>query len=180
MISKEFVFQREVANGPQLVFIQPPCLRQERQVANFLVRNFLALRFSENPFATRLDDFCVTQAERAILNGDLTKLRHVTTLSDDARRLVRNVEHTTRRIAGTHEVRRSMRFLLHSYRVVFGVPVFITFSPAEKDCLLMVRMSRTLAADPVRLGDRTAPPQSADPGRGAAWGSEGRCEIKKV
>ena len=66
------------------------------------------------------------------VNGDFTKLRYVPSLSAGARRLVQGVESTTRRIPGTQEIRRSMRLLTHSYRVVFGVPAFITFSPAGK------------------------------------------------
>ena len=90
------------------------------------------------------------------VNGDFTKLRYVETLSEGARMLLRNIEHTTRRIPGTQEVRRSLTYLTDSYRVVYGVPLFITFSPAEKDSVLMIRMSRTLRADPVRQGDPLA------------------------
>ena len=53
-------------------------------------------------------------------------------------------------------MRRSLTYLTDSYRVVYGVPSFITFSPAEKDSVLMIRMSRTLRADPVRQGDPLA------------------------
>ena len=54
---------------------------------------------------------------------------------------------------------------LHGYRIVYGQAIFVTFSPNEKDSLLMIRLSRTRASDPVhsqfeagrKWGTRDAP-----------------------
>ena len=44
------------------------------------------------------------------VNGDMTKVRYVPNLSCAAQRLLQNIEHTTRRLPGTQETRRLMRF----------------------------------------------------------------------
>ena len=83
------------------------------------------------------------------VNGDMTKIRYVPGLSIAAKRLLQNLEHTSRKIPGTQEVRRVMRFAIHGYRVKYGVPLFVTFSPDEAHNLVMVRLSRTRKLDPV-------------------------------
>ena len=76
------------------------------------------------------------------VNGDLTKLKYVPTLSPVARRILNNAEATTRKMSGTQETRRQMRFDTNALRVKYGVPIFVTFSPDEKHNLLMIRLSR--------------------------------------
>ena len=82
------------------------------------------------------------------VKGDMTKLRYVASLSGAARKLLANIEHTSRRLPGTQEVRRLMRFDTNAMRVRYGVPIFVTFSPDEAHNLLMVRLSRTRRNDP--------------------------------
>ena len=86
------------------------------------------------------------------VRGDMTKVRYVPGLSPAAIRLLQNLEHTSRKIPGTQEVRRVMRFEIHGYRVRYGVPTFITFSLDEANNLLMVRLSRR--KDPVLVAGR--------------------------
>ena len=74
------------------------------------------------------------------VNGDLTKLKFVPGLSPVARRILDNAEATTRKMAGTQETRRQMRFDTNALRVKYGVPIFVTFSPDEKHNLLMIRL----------------------------------------
>ena len=83
------------------------------------------------------------------VNGDMTKVRFVVNLSRAAQRLLQNIEHTSRRMAGTQETRRLMRFDTNAHRVKYGVPIFVTFSPDEGHNLLFVRLSRTRRQDPV-------------------------------
>ena len=83
------------------------------------------------------------------VNGDMTKLRFVPGLSAAASKLLQNIEHCSRRIAGTQETRRLMRFDTHANRIRYGVPIFVTFSPDEAHSLLMIRLSRTRRNDPV-------------------------------
>ena len=84
-----------------------------------------------------------------LVRGDMTKLRYVSKLSGAARKLLQNIEHTSRRLPGTQEVRRLMRFDTNSMRIRYGVPIFVTFSPDEAHNLLMIRFSRTRRNDPV-------------------------------
>ena len=44
-----------------------------------------------------------------------------------------------------------MRHQTHAYRVAYGEPIFVIFSPSEKDSALMVRLSRTRRTDPCHL-----------------------------
>ena len=83
------------------------------------------------------------------VNGDMTKVRYVPGLCPAAQNLLQNIEHTSRRLPGTQETRRLMRFDTHANRVRYGVPIFVTFSPDEAHNLLMIRLSRTRRNDPV-------------------------------
>ena len=87
------------------------------------------------------------------VNGDLTKLKYVPGLSPVARRILDNAEATTRKIAGTQETRRQMRFDTNALRVKYGVPICVTFLPDEKHNLLTIRLSRTRRKDPALLHD---------------------------
>ena len=93
---------------------------------------------------------------RRPINGDMTKLKYAENLDDLSGKIVTQLEHSSRRIEGTQEVRRIMRFELHSYRVVYGMAAFVTMSPREKDSLLMMRLSRTRRHDPIINVDAVA------------------------
>ena len=66
-----------------------------------------------------------------------------------------DIEHTSRKVAGTQETRRQMRFDAHANRVRYGTAIFVTFSPDEAHNLLMIRLSRVRRHDPVLLGNET-------------------------
>ena len=109
---------------------------------------------------------------RMPVNGDMTKVRYVSDLSVAAKRLLQNLEHTSRKMAGTQETRRIMRFDTHGNRVKYGVPIFITFTPDEGHSMIMIRLSRTRRRDPVfakqrdevgaRFADRRRPELGRD------------------
>ena len=90
------------------------------------------------------------------VNGDLTKLKYVASMTPVAKRILNNAETTTRKMSGVQETRRQMRFETNALRVKYGVPIFVTFSPDEKHNLLMIRLSRTRKKDPVLLHDAAA------------------------
>ena len=83
------------------------------------------------------------------VNGDIAKVEYVPHISDAARMLLKNIGYTSRKLPGTIETRRMMRFITQAYRIKYGTAIFITFSPDEKHNLLMVRLSRTRQNDPV-------------------------------
>ena len=70
------------------------------------------------------------------VGGDMTKLRYVENLSPAAKRLMQNIEHVSRTLPGSQEVRRVMRFDTQALRVRYGVPIFVTWSPDEKQSAL--------------------------------------------
>ena len=74
------------------------------------------------------------------VRGDMTKVRYVSGLSKAAQRLLQNIEHTSRKIPGTQETRRLMRYDTHANRVRYGVPIFVTFSPDDAHNMLMLRL----------------------------------------
>ena len=91
------------------------------------------------------------------VNGDLTKLRHVPGLPEPAKKLLGDAEARARNISGTHEVRKTMRHQTHANRVCYGTPIFLTFSPSERDTALMVRLARARQCDPSIIADGSGP-----------------------
>ena len=87
------------------------------------------------------------------VNGDFTKVRYATTLNEAGKRMLQNVEHASKQLKGTMEVRKLMRYETNAGRVRRGVPIFITFSPDEKQNVLMLRLHRSRARDPIRQLD---------------------------
>ena len=92
--------------------------------------------------------YMAVDGKRRPIAGDVTKAYYAPGLSQAARRMLLNVSHMTRTIPGTQEVRRTMRFVAHSFRVMHGTGVFITISPDEKHNSIMMRIARLRATDP--------------------------------
>ena len=82
-------------------------------------------------------------------SGDMTKVRYVDGLSESAHILFKNIEHASRKLPGTQEHIRIMRFQTQAFRIKDGTPLFITFSPDQSHNILMLRLSRTRTNDPV-------------------------------
>ena len=80
--------------------------------------------------------------------GDMTKVWRCQGLTAAAKKLLGAVTHSSMRVEGTQEVRRLMRWRLWSYSIVYGQSIFVTFSPNEKDSLLMIRLARVRECDP--------------------------------
>jgi len=90
------------------------------------------------------------------VNGDLTKLRHAPGLTVAAQKALCNTEARTRRLPGTHEIRKTMRHQTNANRVVYGTAIFITFSPREQDSSIMMRLVRARQSDPAVVEDGSA------------------------
>ena len=71
------------------------------------------------------------------VSGDFTKVRFATNLTPAGRRILQNLEHSTRQIEGTEEIRKLMRYATNAGRIRRGVPIFVTFSPGEKHNMLI-------------------------------------------
>ena len=95
------------------------------------------------------DGICIdVNGEKKAVKGDMAKLRHVPTMSVEAQKVLDNVEARSKKVPGTHEVRTVMRHHTYAFRVGFGLAIFITFSPSERDSALMVKMGRMRLSDP--------------------------------
>ena len=73
-----------------------------------------------------------------------------------------NTEARSRNIPGTHEVRKTMRQQTHANRICYGTPIFVTFSPSERDSAIMLRLARARKLDPAVTRDGTAHTQGRD------------------
>ena len=83
--------------------------------------------------------------------GDITKVRYAAEITRNpvAKKMLMQIEHTTRKIPGTQETRRLMRFDTNAHRLRYGLPIFVTFFPDEAHNLLMLRFSRARTGDPI-------------------------------
>ena len=88
------------------------------------------------------------------VNGDFAKVKYASNLNEAGRRLLKNLEHTTRQIKGTMEVRKMMRYETNAGRVRRGVPIFVTWSPDEKNNVLILRLHRSRRNDPIHELDK--------------------------
>ena len=55
-----------------------------------------------------------------------------------AHRLLQSIEHASRNLPGSQEARRMMRFDIQALRILYGLPVVVTFPPDERHKLLMI------------------------------------------
>ena len=93
--------------------------------------------------------YLTTDGSLRQVNGDLSKVSFVPNLPPLARDILQNVQNVSTRIEGTHEVRRLMRHEIQAFRVFYGAPLIVTFSPNERHNTLMLRLSRRGRNDPV-------------------------------
>ena len=75
-----------------------------------------------------------------------------------------NTAARSRNTPGTHEVRKTMRHQTHANRICHGTPLFVTFSPSERDNAVMLRLARARQSDP-SLSQESATGRAAQ-GRG--------------
>ena len=86
--------------------------------------------------------------KRKKLNGDISKISQIIGLTATEQALLQNYHFISTRISGTRQIRRSIRHLVTSSRIFYGVPVFITFTPSERHSGLAVHLHRGRVKDP--------------------------------
>ena len=67
------------------------------------------------------------RGHRQAVGGDMTKVRYINGLSEAAQVLLKHIEHASRKLPGTQETRRIIRFQTQAFRIKYGTPLFITF-----------------------------------------------------
>ena len=96
------------------------------------------------------------------VNGDFSKVMYADGLPPAAKKIAENTTAKCRNIPGTHEVRNVMRHETHAYRVCYGTPIFLTFSPSERDSTIMLRLARAREDDPAMTHDDNRDFQTRD------------------
>jgi hypothetical protein len=92
-----------------------------------------------------------------------------------ALRMLTSLRSSFSKIEGSQEIRTSMRHEIEAFRVFYGQPIMVTFSPHEKHSLLVVRMYRLREGDPVH-----ASYDGEQHERSKRWGSMDSPSIPKV
>ena len=82
------------------------------------------------------------------VKGDISKLERIIGLTDTQRAIIRNYHFMSSRIAGTRQVRNSIRHLVFASRIPYGAPVFLTVTPSERHSGLAIRLFRGRRRDP--------------------------------
>ena len=81
--------------------------------------------------------------------GDLTKVKHVEEIKNDrvATRMLSSLRASFERIEGSQEIRFQLRRVIDAYRVYYGQPIMVTFSPDERLNILVARFHRVRKSD---------------------------------
>ena len=101
-------------------------------IAWWIEDNCIGYIFVRHHSAVRLQlldylSFTVVILCLASVGGDMAKVRYVPGLSDVPHLLLKNIGHTVRKLAGTQETRRLMRFITQAYRIRYGTVIFVIF-----------------------------------------------------
>ena len=82
------------------------------------------------------------------ISGDISKLSSCVDISQMQQALLRNYMFMSGKVAGTRQIRREINHLTFSAQVVYGLPVFLTFTPSERHSGLTLRLTRYRRNDP--------------------------------
>ena len=74
------------------------------------------------------------------MRGDISKITKIIGLKNTEKVLLANFHFMSSRIPGTRQVRNSIRHIIFSSRIFYGVPVFMTLIPSERHSGLAIRL----------------------------------------
>ena len=66
---------------------------------------------------------------RVKVNGDISKISQIIGLTNTEKAMLKNYQFMSSRLSGTRQVRNSIRHVIFSSRVFYGMPVFMTVHP---------------------------------------------------
>jgi len=89
-----------------------------------------------------------SSGRRKQIKGDISKISQIIGLTSEEKALLQNYQFMSSRLAGTRQVRNSIRFLVLSSRIFYGIPVFISFTPSERHSGLALHLYRGRVNDP--------------------------------
>jgi hypothetical protein len=90
----------------------------------------------------------MSNGQRLPIRGDISKIEQVIGLADTEKALIRNYHFMSSRIAGTRQIRSSIRHMVFASRIPYGVPLFVTVTPSERHSGLSVHLIRGRFRDP--------------------------------
>ena len=82
------------------------------------------------------------------VNDDILQFVSIIGLSAEERALLQNYHFMSSRLAGTRQIRSTIRHMVFSSRICYGIPVFLSFTPSERHSGLALRLYRGRRADP--------------------------------
>ena len=89
---------------------------------------------------------------RLPVRGDLSKVHQIIGLTSTEKAMLKNFHFMSGRLAGTRQVRNSIRHIVFSSRIFYGTPVFFTLTPSERHSGLAIRLFRGRRNDPAFTG----------------------------
>ena len=90
----------------------------------------------------------MNNGQRLPIRGDISKIEQIIGLTDTQKALIRNYHFMSSRIAGTRQIRSSIRHMVFASRIPYGVPLFVTVTPSERHSGLAVHLFRGRLRDP--------------------------------
>ena len=126
------VFRTVVNIGSNLRAVTSECFSDSGETISGKV-----FRDAATTLLNALDSSYVSGGRRMPVAGDLQKAKLCASVQANpvAVKMLNSLQSTFKVVEGTQEVRTIMRHELTSYRVFYGVPIMVTFSPAEKHSL---------------------------------------------
>jgi hypothetical protein len=88
------------------------------------------------------------RGRRVPVRGDVSKLGQIIGLTDTQKAILQNYHFMSSRIAGTRQIRNSIRHIVFSSRIFYGTTVFATVTPSERHSGLAIRLFRGRRNDP--------------------------------
>ena len=82
----------------------------------------------------------------------MSKLRQIWGLPPTEKAILQNYHFMSSRLAGTRQIRNSIRHIVFSSRVFYGAAVFLTLTPSERHSGLAIRLFRGRRRDPAFAG----------------------------
>ena len=93
-------------------------------------------------------EYLDANGQRKKVKGDISNISNIIGLSPTEKAILQNYHFMSSRLSGTRQIRSSIRHMVFSSRVFYGLPVFLSFTPSERHSGLALRLYRGRRNDP--------------------------------
>ena len=83
-----------------------------------------------------------SNGRRVQVKGDISKISQIIGLNVEEKALLQNYHFMSSRLSGTRQIRGSIRHMVFSSRVFYGILVFLSFTPSERHSGLALHLHR--------------------------------------